>query len=50
MIHVAKHDLARLDVPGRELVMELPCLLGRDVLERYRFVYDRPGKQVHLEK
>ena len=49
-IHVAKHDPARLDRPGKELVMQLPCLLGRDILQRYRFVYDKPRKQVYLEK
>ena len=50
MIHVARHDLTRLDRSGRELVMQLPCLLGRDILGRYRFVYDRLRKQVYLEK
>ena len=49
-IHVARHDLTHLDRPGRELVMQLPCLLGRDILGRYRFVYDRPRNQIYLEK
>jgi hypothetical protein len=33
-IHVAKHDQAHLDRPGKQLVMQLPCLLGRDILQR----------------
>ncbi len=49
-IHVARHDLSRLDIRGRELVMQLPSLLGRDVLGRYRFVYDSLGKHVYLER
>ena len=49
-VHVAKHDLSRLDTRGKELVAQLPSLLGRDVLERYRFVYDRSRRQVFLEK
>ncbi len=49
-IHVARHDQAHLDRPGKELVMQLPCLLGRDILQRYRVVYDGPRKQVYLEK
>jgi hypothetical protein len=49
-IHVAKHDQARLDRPGKQLVMQLPCLLGRDILQHYRVVYDRPRRQVYLEK
>ncbi len=49
-IHVAKHEQARLDTSGRQLVMQLPSLLGRDILQRYRVVYDRPREQVYLEK
>ncbi len=49
-IHVARHDQANLDKPGKQLVMQLPCLLGRDILQRYKVVYDRPRRQVYLEK
>jgi hypothetical protein len=49
-IYVAKHDQAGLDKASRQLVMQLPCLLGRDILQRYRFVYDRTRQQVYLEK
>ena len=49
-VHVAKHDLARLDEREKKLVMQLPSLLGRDVLERYRFIYDRPRNRVYLER
>jgi hypothetical protein len=49
-IYAAKHDQDRLDKHGKQLVMQLPCLLGRDILQRYRFVYDKPRQQVYLEK
>jgi hypothetical protein len=50
LIDTAKHDQDRLDKHGKQLVMQLPCLLGRDILQRYRFVYDKPRQQVYLEK
>ena len=49
-IYAAKHDQARLDRPSKQLVMQLPCLLGRDILQRYKVVYDKPREQVYLEK
>lgn len=49
-IHVARHDLTRLDRKGIEGVLQLPSLMGRDVMERYRLVYDKPEHLVFLEK
>ena len=49
-IYAAKHDQARLDRPSKQLVMQLPCLLGRDILQRYKVVYDKPRERVYLEK
>ncbi len=49
-IHVARHDVTRLDRHGRQLTMQLPSLLGRDILGRFRFVFDQLKNQVYLEK
>jgi hypothetical protein len=49
-IHVAKHDTARLDRHGRERVLQLPSLLGRDIIERYRLTYDISKTTVYLER
>jgi hypothetical protein len=50
VVHVARHDIAHLDSRGRELVLQLPSLLGRDVIERYRLIYDKRKSQVYLEE
>jgi hypothetical protein len=49
-IHVAKHDTARMDRHGRERVLQLPSLLGRDIIERYRLIYDKSKTAVYLER
>ncbi len=41
-VHVARHDLKTLGREARRMVMLLPSLLGRDIIEKYRFVFDRP--------
>lgn len=48
-IHAARHDLSRLGPEMRKSVMLLPSLLGRDIIERYKFVYDSPRNKVYLE-
>jgi hypothetical protein len=49
-IHVARHDLRAVDPEARRNVMLLPSLLGRDIIERYRFIYDGAGNRVYLER
>jgi len=49
-VHVAKHETARMDRHGRELVLQLPSLLGRDIIERYRLIYDKSKNTVYLER
>ena len=48
-IHVARHDLAGLDRRGIERVLQLPSLLGRDMIERYRLVYDKSRRLIFLD-
>lgn len=48
-IHVVKHETARLDSRAKEPVLQLPSLLGRDVIERYKLVYEKRKNQVYLE-
>ena len=48
-VHAARHDLSRLGPEMRKSVMLLPSLLGRDIIERYKFVYDSPRNKVYLE-
>lgn len=47
---VGAHDLAKLDVQSRKLILFMPSLLGRDVLRRYRLIYDEPTNEVYLER
>ena len=49
-IHVAKHDNSSMDRHGNERVLLLPSLLGRDIIERYRLVYDKSSSLVYLER
>jgi hypothetical protein len=49
-VYVAKHDMTRLDRRTEERILQLPSLLGRDLIERYRLVYDKSRSQVYLER
>ena len=49
-IYAVRHNMKALDGRARRAVMLMPSLLGRDILERYRVVYDRPGNRVYLER
>ena len=49
-VHAARHDLRGLGPEMRRSVMLLPSLLGRDIIERYKLVYDSPRDKVYLEK
>ncbi len=48
-VYAARHSLKALDERTRRSVMLMPSLLGRDILEKYRVVYDRPGNRVYLQ-
>jgi hypothetical protein len=49
-IYVARHDLKAVGRKVRRSIMFMPSLLGRDVIEKYRFVYDKSRSQVYLER
>ncbi len=50
VIFAARHDPKIMDGRARRLVLRMPSLLGRDILERYRVVYDGPKARVFLER
>jgi len=47
---VGQHDLSRLDEESRRLILIMPSLLGRDVLRRYKLMYDERSNEVCLER
>ncbi len=47
---VGSHDLVKLDAESRRLIMVMPSLLGRDVLRRFRLVYDERLDEFYLER
>jgi len=47
---VGKHDLSKLDAESRSLILIIPSLLGRDVLRRYKLIYDEQSNEVCLER
>ncbi len=49
-IYVARHELKTVSRKIRHSIMFMPSLLGRDVIEKYRFVYDKSRSQVYLER
>jgi len=49
-LHVALHDPRTLSDEERELILRLPSILGRDVINRYRLHFDANRGEVYLEK
>jgi len=49
-LFVGKHDLAELSESEREMIMFVPSLLGRDIIQRFRLVCDKDREEVYLEK
>lgn len=49
VLYAVRHDMRLLDERTRRSVMLMPSLLGRDILEKYRVVYDRPRNRVYLQ-
>jgi hypothetical protein len=47
---VGSHDLREFDAESRKLMMVIPSLLGRDVLGRFKLVYDERSDEVYLER
>ena len=49
-ILVGTHEQSELDEMTRRKIMMMPSLLGRDVINRFRFVYDAPEGELSLER
>lgn len=49
-LFVGKHDLAKLSSIAREMVLRMPSLLGRDIIQRFRLVCDQSKDEVYLER
>ena len=49
-MYVGVHDIERLPKAERKWVLELPSLLGRDAIYRFKLVLDKAQNQVYLER
>jgi len=49
-LFVGKHDLARLSASESELIMRVPSLLGRDIIQKFRLVCDKGKGKVYFER
>ncbi|MBO3755320.1 MAG: hypothetical protein FGF53_10685 [Candidatus Brockarchaeota archaeon] len=47
---VGRHNLMSLDAESRRLVLVMPSLLGRDILRRYKLIYNERSDEVFLER
>ena len=47
---VARHDLDRLPPEEVARILRLPSVMGRDLINLFRFTYDYQGGQVRLER
>mgnify|MGYP001039829867 CR=1 FL=1 len=48
-IYAGVHDFQKLSEVERKLILELPSLLGRDLIYRFKLVMDKAKNQVCLE-
>jgi len=46
---ITQHDLQTLWPAGRSRVLNLPSILGRDIIDRFRFIYEHATGTVLLE-
>lgn len=46
---VGVHRLDKLEEGERRLITRIPSLLGRNVLRKFRLVYDERSNEVHME-
>ena len=49
-MYVGLHDIERLLEAEMKLVLELPSLMGRDVIYRFKLVLDKSQNQIYLER
>lgn len=46
---VGVHKLDKLEEGERRLIMRIPSLLGRNILRKFRLIYDESSNEVHME-
>ena len=47
-ISVAKHPLERMDTHLKTQILRLPSLLGRDIINKYKLIFDFPMNSISL--
>ena len=46
---VGVHKLDKLEEGERRLIMRIPSLLGRNILRKFRLIYDERSNEVHMK-
>lgn len=49
-VYAGVHDVEKLSEVERKLILELPSLLGRELIYRFKLVLDKARNQVYLER
>jgi len=49
-IYLGSHDTRDLSIESKRLITVIPSLLGRDVLRRFRLVYNERTEEIYLER
>jgi hypothetical protein len=48
-VFVLRHPLKEMDVVERRRVLRIPSLLGRDVINRFRLIFDKRREEIILK-
>ncbi|HID91455.1 TPA: hypothetical protein EYP44_05805 [Candidatus Bathyarchaeota archaeon] len=49
-LYVVLHDPERLSLEDYKRILLLPSILGRDVINKYKLIYQAPTREVYLER
>lgn len=49
-LYVVLHDPERLGLENYERILPLPSILGRDIINKYKLMYQAPTHEVYLER
>lgn len=49
-IYVTKHPLEQMELTERIKILRFPSILGRDIINQFRLVFDHGSHEVFLEK
>jgi hypothetical protein len=47
-IFIAKHPLERMDIHLKTQILRLPSLLGRDIINKYKLIFNFPKRSINL--